>query len=401
MSIRDRIVELRRVKASDLKPDPRNPRTHPDPQRKALHAMLSEIGFADAVLARETPDGLVIVDGHLRAEIGNEEIVPVLVLDVDEDEARDLLLTLDPLAAMAVSDAAALAQLIAEADLAREVLEAEPWSYVRRSSTSIGADHESVSALPRESRFSTGEIWSLDVHRLACGDARDAQLLASLMDGSKGDVLLTDPPYGVSYVGKTPERLEIANDDRTDLSLLLREAFSRVDGHLKPGARIYLFHPAGPNQRVFQDAFVEAGWSWKQSLTWVKDSIVLGRSDYHYRHEPILYGSKPTKGRVGRGGAGWYGGSGQGSVIEVPRPKASELHPTMKPVALIRTLLRNSAAPAQIVLDPFAGSGSTLLAAHELGLEARLVEISPAYCEAIASRYEQITGQQAERIDVR
>jgi len=207
----------------------------------------------------------------------------------------------------------------------------------------------------------------------------------------------TDPPYGVSYEGKTARALRIANDGAAGLEDLLRESFACVDQGLAPGAPIYVAHPAGALSVTFGSAFLERGWRLHQTLVWVKDSLVLGRSDYHYRHEPILYGYKPGQGRLGRGGAGWYGGNAETSVLEVERPKASREHPTSKPPELIERCLRNSSARRDLVLDPFAGSGSTLVACERAGRAARLIELDPAYCDVIVCRYEALTGSSAER----
>ena len=140
-------------------------------------------------------------------------------------------------------------------------------------------------------------------------------------------------------------------------------------------------------------AFCSQGWDLRQSLVWVKDVMVLGHADYHYRHEPIAFGYAPGPGRRGRGGRGWYGGNDQDSVLEVPRPAASWEHPTTKPVELIRRCLANSSPPEGVVLDPFAGSGSTLVACEVLGISGRAVELDPCYCDVIVRRFEDLTGQ--------
>jgi DNA modification methylase len=149
---------------------------------------------------------------------------------------------------------------------------------------------------------------------------------------------------------------------------------------------------------VFANAFVDCGWRLRQTLMWVKDAMVLGRSDYHYKYEPLLYGHKPGRGRVGRGAKGWYGDDAQVSVLEVERPRQSVEHPTMKPPALIEIALRNSTRRGEVVLDPFAGSGSTMVAAERTGRTARLIEIDPRYCDVIIDRYQRLTGQRAEVI---
>jgi DNA modification methylase len=214
----------------------------------------------------------------------------------------------------------------------------------------------------------------------------------------QADVLWTDPPYGVGYVGKTPEALRIANDDPAGLEAMLADAFAAADQILCPGAALYVCHPAGPLSLRFQSAFVGAGWQYRQQLIWLKDRMVLGRSDYHYRHEPILYGFKPGRAR-GRGRGGWYGGNDPDSVFEVDRPAASRQHPTAKPVELISRCLANSARVGSRVLDPFAGSGSTLIACEERSLRAFVLELDPGYCGVIIERWERFTGRRAVRDD--
>jgi DNA modification methylase len=221
------------------------------------------------------------------------------------------------------------------------------------------------------------------------------------MHGDRAVCLWTDPPYGVAYTGGTKDALTIANDTADGLEGLLGAALGNAEHCLAPGASFYIAHPAGPLTLTFQQVVATLGWRLRQTLVWVKDSLVLGHADYHYRHEPILYGFLPGPGRKGRGSAGWYGDDRQTTVFEIPRPKRSEQHPTMKPVALISAMLANSTKRNDLVLDPFAGSGSTLLACEELGRTARVLELDPRYCDVIVNRWEQATGNTAERIPAR
>ena len=147
---------------------------------------------------------------------------------------------------------------------------------------------------------------------------------------------------------------------------------------------------------AFAEQFLAVGWRLHQTLVWVKDTMVLGHSDYHYRHEPILYGYKPGEGRSGRGGKHWYGDNAQASVLEVPRPKASREHPTSKPVELVTICLRNSTKRKQTVYEPFMGSGSTLIACEQMGRACYGLEIDPTYCDVIAQRWKEFTGKKAE-----
>lgn len=256
------------------------------------------------------------------------------------------------------------------------------------------ADDE-VPPAPDEPRTRLGDVVELGTHRLVCGDARDADAYTALLRGERVRLLWSDPPYGVSYRGKTPAQLRIANDDAEGLEQLLRDALSCIDRNLDPGSAFYLCHPAGPLAALFWRELDRAGWDLRQGLVWRKDRMVLGRCDYHYAHEPVAFGYKPGCGRVGRGGKGWYGDNSQTSVLEVARPSAAREHPTMKPPELVAIGIRNSSRRGEVVLDPFAGSGSTLVACEQLGRRARLIELDPAYCDVIAARYERLTGGEA------
>ena len=161
---------------------------------------------------------------------------------------------------------------------------------------------------PRDVRIRPGDLIALGPHRLICGDARRSGDVARLTGPATVRCCWTDPPFGVAYEGGTTERLTIANDSAAGLAELLRDSFAAVDRFLASGAALYVCHPAGPLSMTFAQAFVDVGWQYRQTLVWVKDSFVLGRSHFHYRHEPILFGYKPGNGRLGRGGVGWHGG---------------------------------------------------------------------------------------------
>jgi len=259
-------------------------------------------------------------------------------------------------------------------------------------------DRNEVPPVPARPRTRAGELWVLGEHRLLCGDATSSKDVRRLLAGDRADLLWTDPPYGVNYAGKTESRLRIANDVAAGIDRLLERAFFAIDEVLRPGARLYVAHPAGALSVAFGIRFLAQGWRLHQTLMWCKDAMVLGRSDYHYSHEPIHYGYKPGPGRWGRGAKGWHGGNDQTSVFHVPRPKASRDHPTAKPVELIRRCVANSCLPGQVVLDPFCGSGSTVIAAEQFGVRCFALEIDPGYCDVIVTRWESFTGQKARRV---
>lgn len=398
--IRDRVVELRRVRAGDLQENPRNWRRHPERQRRALRALLEEVGFADAILARERGDGsLEIVDGHLRRSMDPEMVVPVLVLDVDEKEADKLLVSLDPLAALAEADAGSLTELLASIETSSEELRMlfAGLAFAAEVEGQLGlVDADEIPRAPSQPRSQAGDLYVMGEHRLVCGDGTDSHVVSRLMGKRRASLLLTDPPFGVSYEGKTKARLRIANDDEEGLASLLAGAFGAADPALRPGAAVYVFHPAGRNAPVFLQAIIER-WALTQMLVWRKDAMVLGHSDYHYMHEQIAYARKPAPVRRGRGAGGWYGGNAETTVLDVPRPKASREHPTAKPVELISRFVSNSSTFGDVVLDPFTGSGSTLIACEQLRRRSFGIEIDPVYADVAVSRWERFTGRRARR----
>lgn len=394
-----RVIGLRFVPAGELRSNSRRWRSHPQAQRRALEELLRRIGIAGALVAREADDGLLLLDGHLRKDLALDTVLPVIVVDLNEEEADLFLASFDPVGEMAKASHEALARLVASTWVPEDLLQ-ELHRRFPPEGPGLGlTDPESIPAPPPAVRVRRGELWALGEHRVACGDATDPAAIGRLAGSEAIDVLLTDPPYGVGYVGKTKDALRIENDDPDGLQGLLEQSFAAIDQVLAPGGRVYVCHPAGASSITFACAFVGAGWRLHETLVWVKDRMVLGHADYHYRHEPILYGYKAGPGRWGRGHRGWYGGNDADSVLEVPRPAASRDHPTAKPVELVSRLLRNSSAPGDRVLDPFLGSGSTLIACQQLGRRCLGLELDPGYCDVAIRRWEEFTGAEAVRID--
>ncbi len=258
-------------------------------------------------------------------------------------------------------------------------------------------DPDDLPALPDEPETRAGDLWLLGPHRLLCGDATSAGDVATVMADEQVVCLWTDPPYGVEYEGGTKRKLTLRNDSAEGLSRLNEDSFAALDAVLASGAAVYVAHPAGALSVTFGSRFLAQGWRLHQTLVWVKDSLVIGHSDYHYRHEPVLFGYKGAQGRRGRGAGGWYGGNDCSSVFEVPRPKASPDHPTSKPVALVEAMVTNSSRSGGVVLDGFLGSGSTLIACERAGRRCFRLEIDPRYVDVAVRRWEAYTGRKAER----
>lgn len=266
--------------------------------------------------------------------------------------------------------------------------------------TEIRGDPDDPGDIPDDPISLPGDIWQLGRHRVICGDSTDLSAVDALMGGRRADMMWTDPPYGVDYVGKTADALKIQNDTGPGgLPELLAGAYAAATSALKAGAPVYVAHPDS-YRVIFETAMDQAGWHVRQNLIWAKDVLVLGRSDYHYRHEPILYGfTDGGEGRLGRGGDRWYGENNATTVFDVPKPSRSAEHPTMKPIELITRMLNNSCPPGGIVYDPFGGSGSTLIAAHAHGATGYLVELDPAYVDVICRRFQKATGVIPVRLD--
>ena len=235
-----------------------------------------------------------------------------------------------------------------------------------------------------------GDVWLLGKHRLMCGDSTSIELLEKLCEGQLVDMWLTDPPYNVAYVGKTKDALTIQNDKMENGAFrqFLRDAYSAADAVLKPGAVFYVWH-ADTEGYNFRGAAKDTGWTVRQCLIWEKQSMVLGRQDYQWQHEPCLYGWKDGASHL------WASDRKQTTILRFDRPSRSESHPTMKPVALFAYQMCNNTKGGDVVLDSFGGSGTTLIAAETNGRIARLMELDPRYCDVIVRRWQDFTGQQA------
>lgn len=368
MKIRNRIRELRTVKAADLTPNPRNWRTHPKAQQDALKGILAEVGYADALLARELADGtLMLVDGHLRAETTPEQEVPVLVLDIDEAEADKLLLSLDPLAALAETNAVALDALLREVDTGSEALQemyadlADAADLYKDDAKEVVEDE--VPEPPAEPITKPGDLWLLGEHRLLCGDSTKAEDVERLMAGAKAEACVTDPPYGgilnkQSGHGKLKESVkrygggdwDYRPSSETIRSLANSSKVVIWGGNYfatdLPSSRCWLVWDKRNGESSFADA----------ELAWTNlDQAVRLHAQ---------------------------------SVQSIP----DRAHPTQKPVEVMAWSIRFTSG---LVFDPYLGSGTTLIAAEQLGRKCYGMEISPAYCDVIVKRWETLTGKKA------
>jgi site-specific DNA-methyltransferase (adenine-specific) len=255
-------------------------------------------------------------------------------------------------------------------------------------------DEDDVPEVPEEPTTKLGDLYKLGEHRLLCGDATNIQHVERLMDGEMADMNLTDPPYNVDYTGKTKDALKIDNDKKCDgdFRQFLKDAFISADSVMKPGAVFYIWH-ADLEGYNFRGACHDIGWQVRQCLVWNKNSMVMGRQDYHWKHEPCLYGWKDGASHL------WATDRKQVTVLEFARRSQNKEHPTMKPVDLLEYQIKNNTKGMDMVLDLFGGSGSTLIACEKTKRKCRMMELDPKYCDVIVKRWEEYTGETAELIN--
>jgi DNA modification methylase len=436
LQIRDRVKELRRVRASDLADNCNNWRVHPQHQREALRALLNAIGFAGAELAyySERNSGrLTLIDGHLRKlEVGDAEI-PCLVTDLNDEEADLLLLTYDPIAALAEADKGALDGLLSQVhsesaavqDLLKSLAGGELVSLHNPGEVPGLTDPDDVPAAPDQAVTKPGDLWILDKHRLLCGDSAKPEDVDRLLDGAKIHLVNTDPPYGVkveprsnnaiaaglsSFQGTHHQALDLARHpekakptnrkmrakDRAllndflperEFDRLLRAWFSNLSRVLLPGHG-YVIWGGYANLGNYPSALKECGLYFSQAIVWDKGWPVLTRKDFMGAFELAFYGWKEGAGHR------FFGPTNATDLWHVKKINPQNMvHLTEKPVELAVRALQYLSRAGENVIDLFGGSGSTLVAAEQTGRHSYLMELDPLYCDVIVQRWEGFTGR--------
>jgi len=416
-------MKLETLKVRELTQDPNNARKHDENNLQAIQGSLTAFGQRKPIVIDK--DGVIVAgNGTVQAaeRLGWDTIQAVRVpADWTDDQVKAFALADNRTAELASWDTDVLnLQLRELGDAGVDVAE---FGFVTPDTPILDIEtfEDEVPDLPETPVTQLGDVWQLGAHKLVCGDAKDAAVLGQALAGNLADCVFTDPPYNVAYQGGTKDKLTIQNDDmgNEQFADFINASYTAMLANTKDGGAIYVCH-ADSSGEIFRRELVESGWLLKQCLVWVKDALVLGRQDYNWQHEPILYGWKPGAAHS------WYGpftnttvlddaknlaGLSKNELVDLltqalevstvireKRPRRNDIHPTMKPIGLVARLLKNSMVKGQIVLDPFGGSGSTLIAAEQLGLQAAIVELDPKYCDATIQRWENLTGQKAERI---
>ncbi len=425
LRIRDRIKEFRRVPARELAPHAANWRRHPKAQRQALEAILKEVGWADAVLAYETEDGLRIIDGHLRTETAPDAEIPVLVLDVNDEEALKVLATHDPLAAMAEADDERLRGVLEHARIEDDALRAMVEDLLPPLDAEEGlCDPDEVPEPPETAVTQPGDLWVLGDHRLQCGDSASVADVDRLLDGAPVHLVNTDPPYNVRVEPRSnnaiaaagakrqnhqgfdlarnkskahatgpmrPRDRALANDfvSGEAFDAMLRAWFGNAARVLQAGRAFYIWGGYS-NVTNYPNAIVESGLYLSQIVVWDKEHPVLTRKDFMGAHESAFYGWKPGKAHS------YFGPQNVTDLWRVKKVSPQKMiHLTEKPVELAVRAMEYSSRPGENVLDLFGGSGSTLIGAEQTRRHAFLMELDPPYCDVILARFENFTGKEA------
>jgi len=389
-------MQIKEVAVDKLIPYAKNSRTHSPEQVGQIAASIKEFGFRNPILV----DGVGIIAGHGRLmaaqKLGLDKVPTIDCSDMTESQKKAYIIADNKLALNAGWDTAMLSIEMKDLedegfDLALLGFDDKELNALLEPEVTEGlTDEDAVPDVPEEPKTKLGDIYILGNHRLMCGDSCSITDMEKLVNNRQVDMWLTDPPYNVAYEGKTKDALTIQNDsmDNEGFRQFLRDAYVTADTVMKAGAVFYIWH-ADSEGYNFRGAAHDAGWKVRQCLIWKKSTMVMGRQDYHWKHEPCLYGWKEGAGHL------WSTDRKQTTILEFDKPSRNGEHPTMKPVALFEYQMLNNTKGGDIVLDSFGGSGTTLLAAEKHGRHAYLMELDPKYCDVIVKRWEDFTGKKA------
>ena len=385
-------------KTADLIPYVNNSRTHDEKQVSQIAASIKEFGFTNPILIDEENS---IIAGHGRLMAANKlklSKVPTITLSgLTDAQKRAYVIADNRLALNAGWDDELLKnelQILNENDFDLDVLgfEEDELAAILADDDPVDGltDEDDVPDVPDVPVSVLGDVWLLGDHRLMCGDSTRIDHAEKLLNGRLADLLITDPPYNVDYEGKTKEALKIQNDKKEDVDFrqFLVDVYSTADAVMKKGAVFYIWH-ADLEGYNFRGAAKDVGWDVRQCLIWAKSTMVMGRQDYHWKHEPCLYGWKSGASHL------WASDRKQTTILNFDKPNRNAVHPTMKPVDLFAYQILNNTKGQDIVLDLFGGSGTAIIACEKHGRCGYLMELYPKYVDVIIKRWQDFTGKEA------
>jgi len=374
-------IEIKVVKINEIKSNPNNPRIIKDDKFKKLVESIK--GFPEMANVRPiiVNTDMIVLGGNMRLKAMREagwKEAPIQIVNWDEQKQKEFI----------VKDNVGFGEWDWD-DLANnwDVEELTKWGLdIPNFEPEVLEAEEDDFAVPDggiETDIVLGDLFEIGEHRLLCGDSTDSDQVAKLMNGDLADMCHTDPPYNIDYEGGSKKREKIANDKLDDFPKFLYDVYTTISTALKKGGAIYVWHASTETHNFIQQ-FLDAGFLFKSYIVWNKNNSTFGRSDYHWKHEPCIYGWLDGASHK------WYGDRKQTTVWDVDRPSRSDEHPTMKPIDLCSKALINSSTINDVVLDVFLGSGSTMVASHQLKRKCYGMELDPKYCQVIVDRMKKL-----------
>lgn len=381
-------------KTDELIPYVNNPRNN-DQAVDAVASSIKNFGFKVPIVIDSKNE---IINGHTRLKaakkLGIEEVPVIVADDLTEDQIKAFRIADNKVAELADWDEELLLAELDMIEMDMGQFNIDMSELDSDDSSEEVVEDEFDDTPPEEPQAKYGDIYQLGRHRLMCGDSTSVEDVEKLVGGGViVDMLLTDPPYNVAYEGKTEDALTIQNDSMDDESFrqFLTNAFFAADSVMKKGAVFYIWH-ADSEGYNFRGACRDVGWTVRECLIWNKNQMVLGRQDYHWKHEPCLYGWKDGASHL------WASDRKQTTVLDFDKPQRNGVHPTMKPIALFDYQIKNNTKGNDIVLDLFGGSGTTIMACEQNGRRGYSMELDPRYVDVIIKRWEDFTGEKAVKI---
>ena len=391
--VRRENVEILMKKVEEIIPYVNNPRKN-DKAVEAVASSIKNFGFKVPIVIDSFNE---IINGHTRLKaakkLGLKEVPCIIADDLTEEQIKAFRLADNKVSEIAEWDFELLEAEIGLLSMDMEQFGFDMDDFDFGDGDKVQEDDYEIE-VPEEPKSKLGDIYQLGRHKVMCGDSTNKKHIKKLVGEQLVDMYLTDPPYNVAYEGKTADALTIQNDKmgNDDFRNFLVDAFEAANEVLKPGAVFYIWH-ADSEGYNFRGACFDIGWKVRQCLIWNKNSLVMGRQDYHWKHEPCLYGWKDGAGHL------WASDRKQTTILNFDRPQRNAEHPTMKPIALFDYQITNNTKGGDIVLDSFGGSGTTLMACEQNGRNAMLMELDPKYVDVIIDRWEKFTGLNAVKVN--